>query len=174
MYCFDVVCFFFFFFNDTATTEIYTLSLHDALPICVAGCVVAINAILPDMRPSLGKGVPPAAIWKSHPDSNRQRTPCCSNCEHLHILSAPFVSYRPAIRQRTTASHLNPVCPPRRDTGVGDLNKMKARVADGCDQARRLRYVMGSRNLNASHTRMAVLQANAFHCHASARGWPRG
>src|SRR5947199_6765060 len=25
-----------FFFNDTATTEIYTLSLHDALPICVA------------------------------------------------------------------------------------------------------------------------------------------
>src|ERR1041385_6012726 len=26
----------FFFFNDTATTEIYTLSLHDALPICGA------------------------------------------------------------------------------------------------------------------------------------------
>src|ERR1039458_9082671 len=25
---------FLFFFNDTATTEIYTLSLHDALPIC--------------------------------------------------------------------------------------------------------------------------------------------
>src|ERR1051325_7538627 len=28
---------FFFFFNDTATTEIYTLSLHDALPICSGG-----------------------------------------------------------------------------------------------------------------------------------------
>src|SRR3712207_8208291 len=28
--------FFYFFFNDTATTEIYTLSLHDALPICSA------------------------------------------------------------------------------------------------------------------------------------------
>src|SRR2546430_6089062 len=27
------ICSFFFFFNDTATTEIYTLSLHDALPI---------------------------------------------------------------------------------------------------------------------------------------------
>src|SRR5258708_22367880 len=26
---------FFFFFNDTATTEIYTLSLHDALPIYI-------------------------------------------------------------------------------------------------------------------------------------------
>src|ERR1035437_10007174 len=29
--CFSYI--FFFFFNDTATTEIYTLSLHDALPI---------------------------------------------------------------------------------------------------------------------------------------------
>src|SRR3989337_3394096 len=28
----------FFFFNDTATTEIYTLSLHDALPISRGGC----------------------------------------------------------------------------------------------------------------------------------------
>src|SRR5882757_10899013 len=28
----------FFFFNDTATTEIYTLSLHDALPICRRRC----------------------------------------------------------------------------------------------------------------------------------------
>src|SRR5258708_28717368 len=28
---------FFFFFNDTATTEIYTLSLHDALPISIQG-----------------------------------------------------------------------------------------------------------------------------------------
>src|SRR6266849_2361080 len=31
-FCFSI-CMFFFFFNDTATTEIYTLSLHDALPI---------------------------------------------------------------------------------------------------------------------------------------------
>src|SRR2546427_13242128 len=29
---YSFICFF-FFFNDTATTEIYTLSLHDALPI---------------------------------------------------------------------------------------------------------------------------------------------
>src|SRR3712207_7288927 len=43
----------FFFFNDTATTEIYTLSLHDALPISsserrwcvvVAGCVTRLLA----------------------------------------------------------------------------------------------------------------------------------
>src|SRR3712207_9092108 len=33
MYFYDYVIFILFFFNDTATTEIYTLSLHDALPI---------------------------------------------------------------------------------------------------------------------------------------------
>src|SRR6266850_7480673 len=32
-FCGRLVGMFFFFFNDTATTEIYTLSLHDALPI---------------------------------------------------------------------------------------------------------------------------------------------
>ena len=31
------MCYSLLFFNDTATTEIYTLSLHDALPICLYG-----------------------------------------------------------------------------------------------------------------------------------------
>src|SRR2546429_9077918 len=35
--CCYMFAFVFFFFNDTATTEIYTLSLHDALPICADG-----------------------------------------------------------------------------------------------------------------------------------------
>src|SRR5947208_10352760 len=30
-----LILYLFFFFNDTAPTEIYTLSLHDALPICL-------------------------------------------------------------------------------------------------------------------------------------------
>src|SRR5216683_7736360 len=34
--------FYFFFFNDTATTEIYTLSLHDALPIFEVRRMIAI------------------------------------------------------------------------------------------------------------------------------------
>src|SRR3712207_9081574 len=33
---YNLCIFSFFFFNDTATTEIYTLSLHDALPIWIA------------------------------------------------------------------------------------------------------------------------------------------
>src|SRR5256885_12756460 len=43
--------FLFFFFNDTATTEIYTLSLHDALPICIS----------PTSRSAAGKMVRQAA-----------------------------------------------------------------------------------------------------------------
>src|SRR5947207_9282242 len=36
---------FFFFFNDTATTEIYTLSLHDALPIYKINPTEAISCV---------------------------------------------------------------------------------------------------------------------------------
>src|ERR1044072_7866786 len=35
-----IYCMTSFFFNDTATTEIYTLSLHDALPICNSPALV--------------------------------------------------------------------------------------------------------------------------------------
>src|SRR5256885_8620294 len=50
---------FFFFFNDTATTEIYTLSLHDALPICHVvvqdGRVVVVDEVLVDLQPVAGE-----------------------------------------------------------------------------------------------------------------------
>src|SRR2546430_8898710 len=42
---------FFFFFNDTATTEIYTLSLHDALPISPA----THRSVPPSPRASSGR-----------------------------------------------------------------------------------------------------------------------
>src|SRR5258707_13169402 len=42
--------FFFFFFNDTATTEIYTLSLHDALPIFARGQPQAASAPGADLQ----------------------------------------------------------------------------------------------------------------------------
>src|SRR2546428_9227832 len=44
---------YFFFFNDTATTEIYTLSLHDALPILVLNLPFKALMFLTLMRPSL-------------------------------------------------------------------------------------------------------------------------
>src|SRR3712207_9119745 len=48
---------FFFFFNDTATTEIYTLSLHDALPICSA----ASRAAMPSSGSRYSKALRSAA-----------------------------------------------------------------------------------------------------------------
>src|SRR5256885_15102521 len=57
----------FFFFNDTATTEIYSLSLHDALPIYhapIEGRIDATEAILKDsfQRWSLSSPAKPAAF----------------------------------------------------------------------------------------------------------------
>src|SRR5258708_21035259 len=55
----------FFFFNDTATTEIYTLSLHDALPILDAARVAGVQ---PDAYSNLGaiayrRGDVKQALW---------------------------------------------------------------------------------------------------------------
>src|SRR3712207_8249092 len=56
-----------FFFNDTATTEIYTLSLHDALPICrPAGRQRAPARRSGRRRPGSSAARPPG-----HPDRRR-------------------------------------------------------------------------------------------------------
>src|SRR5215216_7914086 len=71
--CIDVYLFF-FFFNDTATTEIYTLSLHDALPISDLAqlrayrarplCQIGVSAVLTYLGPrpsSASSSRPPKA-----------------------------------------------------------------------------------------------------------------
>src|SRR5690349_24860389 len=71
----------FFFFNDTATTEIYTLSLHDALPICGAttrASVVTRNARRSSMSGRL------AAIFRQDRKSTRL------NSSHVEISYAVF------------------------------------------------------------------------------------
>src|SRR2546430_5784508 len=55
---------FFFFFNDTATTEIYTLSLHDALPILAA----RVRAHRPRRRRTRGRR-PRRALYGGRPRS---------------------------------------------------------------------------------------------------------
>src|SRR2546422_8112190 len=55
--------FLFVFFNDTATTEIYTLSLHDALPICSAtpsGCLSAQSPTIESCSRRRGHALLPA------------------------------------------------------------------------------------------------------------------
>src|SRR2546430_10321149 len=65
----------FFFFNDTATTEIYTLSLHDALPISVA------PTVRPPRRRRRRRARP-----RAHPDRKSTRL----NSSHSQISYAVF------------------------------------------------------------------------------------
>src|SRR3712207_7813729 len=61
-----------FFFNDTATTEIYTLSLHDALPICLRTTVFPAASAGAKAQPAMGIGkfhgtmtpTTPSGSWK--------------------------------------------------------------------------------------------------------------
>src|SRR3712207_9550128 len=53
-----------FFFNDTATTEIYTLSLHDALPICILEArVAALEEGEAAVAMSSGMGAISSTLW---------------------------------------------------------------------------------------------------------------
>src|SRR5215203_6643890 len=67
-----VCCVCFFFFNDTATTEIYTLSLHDALPIY--------------SPPPAGRASPSPTNWPRRIDRKSTRL----NSSHANISYAVF------------------------------------------------------------------------------------
>src|SRR6266571_243359 len=56
----------FFFFNDTATTEIYTLSLHDALPICRTKPAVHWLGLLRDAGVPCGRSEEHTSELQSH------------------------------------------------------------------------------------------------------------
>src|SRR5260370_13155597 len=61
--------YYFFFFNDTATTEIYPLSLHDALPISTkTGSTPAGNAI------SLFHTIEPVLVWNNEIARSEEHT----------------------------------------------------------------------------------------------------
>src|SRR5215467_4976753 len=71
---------FFFFFNDTATTEIYTLSLHDALPIRSTGCSfwIRISRLPSSLQASSGLRLP-----RSEEHTSELQSPCNLVCRLL-------------------------------------------------------------------------------------------
>src|SRR2546430_9576718 len=82
----------FFFFNDTATTEIYTLSLHDALPILIA---VRHRNAMPNLEwielaARLGSAVLAGAILGVNRDLHRDRKSTSLNSSHSQISYAVF------------------------------------------------------------------------------------
>src|SRR5690349_23117088 len=78
---------FFFFFNDTATTEIYTLSLHDALPIYRRHRLGRRNRRRPRARRR-----PLQAVRRSriHAAEQRDRKSTRLNSSHVEISYAVF------------------------------------------------------------------------------------
>src|SRR6266581_6890719 len=80
---------FFFFFNDTATTEIYTLSLHDALPIC-PGCRIC------------------SAAWSSAAwCAGRDRKSTRLNSSHPSISYAVFCLKKKTNNNKLLLKHVN-------------------------------------------------------------------
>src|SRR5256885_14731740 len=75
---------FFFFFNDTATTEIYTLSLHDALPISASSCSSSCISVPPSAVAAYTTitGTRPA-YERSEEHTSELQSPCNLVCRLL-------------------------------------------------------------------------------------------
>src|SRR5256885_16103412 len=68
---------FFFFFNDTATTEIYTLSLHDALPI-------SSSSLIRERMTASGTSLPSSMNFlRSEENTSELQSPCNLVCRLL-------------------------------------------------------------------------------------------
>src|SRR5258708_29812954 len=98
-----------FFFNDTATTEIYTLSLHDALPISpmphgFSGLAVPVEKIYPCLVPflELEDGRTIAAV-----DGADEIKPAARSEEHTSELQSPdhLVCRLLLEKKKTDAAH---------------------------------------------------------------------
>src|SRR5438132_6877500 len=81
------VLFLFFFFNDTATTDIYTLSLHDALPIS-CGYMTVSGTYAPWSRPRAGSS--PTGVCAPTSSRTRDRKSTRLNSSHTVISYAVF------------------------------------------------------------------------------------
>src|SRR5438067_12303269 len=85
--CLHVHLSFFFFFNDPAPTEIYTLSLHDALPIsCSCPATTSARRATSTIRRICRSGSARAPAWALRADRKSTRL----NSSHVSISYAVF------------------------------------------------------------------------------------
>src|SRR5256885_13893078 len=74
---------YFFFFNDTATTEIYTLSLHDALPILNKNCRMSTERLSQLLIYAKGRIPWVQANLRSEEHTSELQSPCNLVCRLL-------------------------------------------------------------------------------------------
>src|SRR5438034_4768213 len=97
----------FFFFNDTATTEIYTLSLHDALPI-YPGLARSPGAVPLDLMPR--RSSTGGLIWPPPPDRKSTRL----NSSHTVISYAVFCLKKKKNTNTTPSPYGEPTLAPEK------------------------------------------------------------
>src|SRR5690349_23786895 len=98
-----LVLFLFFFFNDPATTEIYTLSLHDALPIwSFPGRLVVRPSAAPSVVTFLDLDL---TITRPLPDVALDRKSTRLNSSHVEISYAVFCLKKK--KKTKTRSHIS-------------------------------------------------------------------
>src|SRR5256885_15626591 len=86
--CCHIFLFIFFFFNDTATTEIYTLSLHDALPISQL-LVVGDGLLAPGIRVARVVAQPVEELGEVHVEIGQEGIHAHRSEEHTSELQSP-------------------------------------------------------------------------------------
>src|ERR1039457_7728780 len=91
--------FLFFFFNDTATTEIYTLSLHDALPIWKPSCPPLSTSPRTD---------PTSISARSEEHTSELQSPCNLVCRLLLEKKKSSMQQRSQRKPRESRQHDTP------------------------------------------------------------------
>src|SRR3712207_7835666 len=99
----------FFFFNDTATTEIYTLSLHDALPICRGLTAVQAGAKVWDWDGRVGGSRLPDGRYilqiEGTADGRTYRAPSRSEEHTSELQSRQYLVCRLLLEKKTNDTH---------------------------------------------------------------------
>src|SRR2546422_7282003 len=101
----------FFFFNDTATTEIYTLSLHDALPIFHAGDA---HLAVGDRRAERVSAGPPSRAHDEFPNPVRSEEHTSELQSRLHLVCRLLLEKKKT--KKTTLIHIRTTSRPARHT----------------------------------------------------------
>src|SRR5690349_22683151 len=98
---------FFFFFKDTAPTEIYTLSLHDALPIFSPVKVPVEPPVITATRSPAARTVRPSNAGALAPSARTDRKSTRLNSSHVEISYAVFCLKKK--KKKNTTHHSTPL-----------------------------------------------------------------